>query len=143
MRALAKIAVVLLFSVSGFAQRASFTATAWQYFPAHYRGQLSFAPANDSSSHHGWYWEGTNSTASAAPIPFDRSAVFSNSNDFSPVSVCWTFSGKHPLMPSFEVVGFDVKPGSQLVSPDAQYGFIARPRVWNRAGHALVAALRY
>ena len=69
--------------------------------------------------------------------------MFANSNDFSPVSISWTFSGKHPLVPTFEVVGFDVKPGAQPFNPDARYGSISSSRIWNRASHALLAALRY
>ena len=144
MRTLAKIAVVLLLTVSAFGQRASFSTALSHSLQAHYRDQLSFSPMSDSGSHRRWYWEDTSPAGGSTPVPLDRSAIFfANNNDFSPVSLSWTFSGKHPLLPTFEVAGFDVKPGSQPLNPDARYGFIRPPRMWSRAGHALRAALRY
>ena len=93
MRTLAKIAVVLLFTASGFAQRASFSANASQHAAAHYRNQLSFATTADSGSQHHWYWEDTNSSGNAVPASMDRAVMFATGNDFSPVSLSWTFSG--------------------------------------------------
>src|SRR5512140_1370989 len=145
MRTLAKIAVVLLFTASAFAQRVSFSTAVSHSVGAHFRDQLAFSSsASDSGSHRRWYWEDTSPTGSTTPVPMDRSAIFfANNNDFSPVGLSWTFSGKHPLVPTFEIAGFDMKPGPQPLSPDAHYGFIAPPRMWSRAGHALIAALRY
>jgi hypothetical protein len=142
MRTLAKIAVVLLFTTSAIAQHDSFTAAALPHVTAPCRDQLPISGASDSSTQRHWYWE-DNSFSGLPPTPIEREALFANYNDFSPVNISWSFSGKHRIVPTFEVVGFDVKPGLPPPNPDARYGSITPPRLWNRASHAVMAALRY
>jgi hypothetical protein len=142
MRTLAKIAVVLLFITSAFAQRTPFSTAASHSTVTRYRDQLNFMRTVDSASQRRWYWEDT-SCGTPFLNPMDRSAIFTNINDFSPVGLFWTLSGKHRVVPTFEVVGFDVKPGTQLLNPDARYGSISAPRIWSRARRAMMATLHY
>ena len=142
MRTLATLAAVLLFTSAGCAQVPSLVTKAHERLTTHDRNQLSFARSIDFASQHRWYWEDTSPSAEPA-CPFGRSLTFAAANDFSPFGLSWEFTGKHPLVPSLDVIGFNLKAGAQPLSPDAIYGFIAPPRIWNRASHALASALHY
>ncbi len=79
------------------------------------------------------------------PSPAVNPAIAANNIDFSPVNVSWNLSGTHKLVPTFEVVGFEMTPRLHSVRPlaaDTQYLSAAQGRLWYRASHAIMAALR-
>ena len=142
MRTPMKVAVVLLFGMQAFSQCASIRQAASQNSAAHSYTAANQFRINEIALRHHWYWDDT-SFSGLPPTPIEREQLFSTYNDFAPISVSWTLTGVHKKVPTFDVVGFDVKPGPQEFNPDSRYGSMDRPKLWNRASHAILSALRY
>jgi hypothetical protein len=95
-----------------------------------------------------WYWEVDDSIR--APFPTYRylPGTMTHNDGFAPISLSWTFSGKHPLLPTLELAGMQIKPGERMTflsRPSDSYGtVVSEPgSLWNKASHVLLAALRY
>jgi len=95
-----------------------------------------------------WYWEVDGSIR--APFPTYRylPGTMTHDDGFAPVSLSWTFTGKHPLLPTLEVAGMQIRPGEGInffSRPSDSYGIVeSQPAsLWSKASHALMAALHY
>jgi len=145
MRSLAQVAGLLIVACPVFAQQPSLAAHVQKELTAPKPQQDSLLRKDDATTKRRWYWQDdsiTPSTATSSGAPTDWKASASSSNDFSPVSLSWTFSGKNRFLPTLDVVGFDVKAGPQPHNPDAYYGKVEPPKIWNRARNLLLGALR-
>lgn len=89
-----------------------------------------------------WYWEGNDLTqAPSGTNKYLPKGVVTNSSDFSPASLQWTFAGKRKLMPTLDLTLVKVKPGEGTIhdGPDARTGAAGPPRshLWDRATHSI------
>ncbi len=142
MRTPCKLAVVLLFTAHALAQCLSLKQAASENSSSHNRHLTSQFRQDGITLTHRWYWDDAGFSG-LPPTPIEREQLFSTYNDFAPLTVSWTLSGVHWKVPLLDVVGFDVKPGAQEFNPDSLYGSMDRPKLWNRASHAIMSALRY
>ncbi len=142
MRMLAILAAAFFLCTCGFAQEVFLSREISRDARVHYHNRFPTSADVATVPQRHWYWEDT-SYSGLPPNPIERAALYQAYNDFSPVSLSWTLEGKHRLLPTFDLVGFDMKPGSQRAKPDSEYGSLQNPRLWIRASHAVRAALRY
>jgi hypothetical protein len=95
-----------------------------------------------SSLQRSWYWEANDETqAPSLTDKFLPKGVVTNSSDFSPASLEWTFSGKRKLMPTLDLTLVRIKPGEGTIhdGPAVRTGAAgpSRSHLWDRATHSI------
>jgi hypothetical protein len=153
------LAAGLLFTSAAFAQdvprmnalRAARLATA---DAAEHRSQAAhrgFAsvPAVAVSNHHWWYEDYPRSREIFPEYRYLQPVAPPAEEDFSPATMKWSLSGRHPLLPTVEIAGMDTwSPDTWHVpDPSQQYGHFQSDRTRAALGtkikHLILAQLRY
>ena len=116
-----------------------------------HRSRPSFetAPAVAASSRHWWYEDYPRSRETFPELHYLQPTAPSAEDDFCPVVMKWTLSGRHPVLPTVEVAGMDTwSPGMWRVpDPARQYGHFQSPGTRAALGakikHLVLEQLKY
>ncbi len=94
---------------------------------------------------HYWYWEVEDSIPAPLQIYKNQPSHVMAIDDFSPVSLKWTFTGKRKLVPLIDFTIVQVKPGEPAVrqTSDGNFETAGFDRLWDKATRSLVDMLRY
>ncbi|HMK29286.1 MAG TPA: hypothetical protein VK473_06325 [Terriglobales bacterium] len=95
-----------------------------------------------------WYWEVDDTRRLPFPAYQYIPGQMAISDDISPVSLHWTFTGKRPLLPSFEIAGYQLRPGEGVGIYQKYDGRFsqdpaANGRLWLKTKHMIKESLKY
>jgi len=98
--------------------------------------------------HSYWYWEVDDTRRLPFPAYQYIPGQMAINDDISPVSLHWTLTGKRPLVPAFEIAGYQVKPGegvSIYQKNDGRFNLdpSASSNLWLKTKHMIKESLKY
>ncbi|HXZ78440.1 MAG TPA: hypothetical protein VEG30_00815 [Terriglobales bacterium] len=105
-------------------------------------------PSPLAQDHSYWYWEVDDTRRVPFPAYNYIPGQMAISDDISPVSLHWTLSGRRPLVPAFEIAGYQVKPGegvSIYQKNDGRFNLdpSASSNLWLKTKHMIKESLKY